>query len=79
MAWQPHAMICNHNLPHNAGKGERGGTGKTLWDSPLEETSEEKQRHEFHFMLPGTQSKTTTLYHELLDDKLQSKNRAVAP
>jgi len=69
-AGQQHLLICNQNVLYNAGKGGWGGTGKTLWDSPLEETSGEKQRHEFHYMLPGTQSKATILYYELLYDKL---------
>jgi len=34
-------LICNHIMTQNPQRG-RGGTGKTLWDSPLEETSEEK-------------------------------------
>jgi len=44
---QPHIMIRNHNVSYNIGKGRRRGTAKTFWDSPLEETSEEKQRKLF--------------------------------
>ena len=50
------------------GGGAGSGGGKNFWVSPLEETSEEKQRREFHYMLPGAQSKATTLYYELLGD-----------
>jgi hypothetical protein len=35
---QQHLLI----LLYNADKGGRGGVAKTLWDSPLEETGEEK-------------------------------------
>ena len=60
--------VCHTGgLPLGSPAGDGAGLEKhasSLWDddgiSPLEETSEKKQRHEFHYMLPGAQNRTAT-------------------